>query len=696
MMAKKKNPLVFFDISIDGGRAEKMVFELFSDVVPKTAENFRALCTGEKGIGASTGKPLHYKGSPLHRIIKGFMAQGGDFSKLNGTGGESIYGGKFADENFKLGHDGPGLLSMANAGRDTNGSQFFITFKSSHHLDGKHVVFGKVVHGMDILKKLERVGTDGGKPACPVKIVDCGESSESNTYSAVRTEKEKKRKISREDASSDDSSDGRGRERSMRSQRERRKKRKRRYSSPDSYSSEDNSSDSDSSDSDTDSYSSPSDTTSSDEKRRRKSKRDRHRRGKRKRDHRREKQRRRQDKRSRHKSKWSTETSSDSVSESTSGSSDNEKVNGRGSAHKTSKSSQTAKKSLQGAGKQSSPVLEKARAADWPKRNEQKASEDSSHEEGEFSQENELINGSGIRDKSHQDVNQDINLDDYSSRSPVPSHRRSPSASPKPSPKYSPARGRRKSLQLRSISKSPARESNKQKGTDCLSSPIRSPGHKAPVQSAFNHGQNLSKSPSVDGATKRTRKGRGFSERYSYVRRYRTPSPERSPVRSHRFGQKNFQYRDHDRFARYRSYSVRSPPPRRYGSPPRGRSPSRYRNRRSRSRSVSGSPVGYRGHARSRSHSRARSQSPAGERPTMSEKLRSRLGPQGGGNMSYTERLTSRSRSLTPTKSDDDAGPRHSRGKVSSRLPSGSASVSPPGNRRLVSYGDGSPDTGPR
>lgn len=134
-----------------------------------------------------------------------------------------------------------------------------------------------------------------------------------------------------------------------------------------------------------------------------------------------------------------------------------------------------------------------------------------------------------------------------SSRSPVPSHKRSPSASPKPSPKYSPARGRRKSLQLRSISKSPARRSNWQKGTNFLSSPIRSPGHKAPVQSAFNHGQSLSKSPSVDGASKRTRKGRGFSERYSYVRRYRTPSPERSPVRSHRFGQRNFQYRDHDR-----------------------------------------------------------------------------------------------------------------------------------------------------
>ncbi|KHG26228.1 Peptidyl-prolyl cis-trans isomerase D [Gossypium arboreum] len=146
-MSKKKNPMVFFDVSIGGDLVERIIIELFADVVPKTAENFRALCTGEKGIGKSTGKPLHYKGTFLHRIIKGFMAQGGDFSKGNGmlahssaskfcTGGESIYGGKFADENFKLTHDGPGILSMANSGPNTNGSQFFITFKGQPHLDG--------------------------------------------------------------------------------------------------------------------------------------------------------------------------------------------------------------------------------------------------------------------------------------------------------------------------------------------------------------------------------------------------------------------------------------------------------------------------------------------------------------------------------------------------------------------------------
>ncbi|CAA6666363.1 unnamed protein product [Spirodela intermedia] len=147
--------------------------QLFSDVVPKTAENFRALCTGkyrELGTGATTAKPLHYKGTAFHRIIKGFMAQ---------VWGESIYGGKFAGEyeNFTLRHDGPGILSMANAGRDTNGSQFFITFKATPHLDGKHVVFGKLVQGYEFLKRLEAVETDDTRPIHPVKIVDCGETS---------------------------------------------------------------------------------------------------------------------------------------------------------------------------------------------------------------------------------------------------------------------------------------------------------------------------------------------------------------------------------------------------------------------------------------------------------------------------------------------------------------------------------------
>ncbi|HEX5053742.1 MAG TPA: peptidylprolyl isomerase [Planctomycetota bacterium] len=168
------SPRVFFDISIGDKPAGRIVFELFAEVVPKTAENFRALCTGEKGVGKS-GKPLHYKGSRFHRIITDFMCQGGDFTRGNGTGGESIYGEKFADENFTRKHTEPGLLSMANAGPGTNGSQFFITTVVTSWLDGKHVVFGKVVEGMDVVKKMEAAGSRSGSTAKDVVIADCGE-----------------------------------------------------------------------------------------------------------------------------------------------------------------------------------------------------------------------------------------------------------------------------------------------------------------------------------------------------------------------------------------------------------------------------------------------------------------------------------------------------------------------------------------
>ena len=170
------NPRVFFDITIGGRTTGRVVFELFADVVPRTAENFRALCTGEKGVGRS-GKALHYKGSKFHRVIQQFMCQGGDFTRGNGTGGESIYGEKFADENFQLKHTAPGLLSMANAGPGTNGSQFFITTVVTPWLDGKHVVFGKVVEGMEVVKAMEAAGSRSGTTSADVVIAYCGQLS---------------------------------------------------------------------------------------------------------------------------------------------------------------------------------------------------------------------------------------------------------------------------------------------------------------------------------------------------------------------------------------------------------------------------------------------------------------------------------------------------------------------------------------
>jgi len=164
---------VFFDIEIDTVSNGRVVLGLFSET-PKTSENFRALCTGEKGMGKS-GKPLHYKGSTFHRIIPNFMIQGGDFTLGNGRGGESIYGTKFEDENFDLKHEGPMYLSMANAGPNTNGSQFFITTVKTGWLDGKHVVFGKVLEGEDFIKEIEKFGNGSGTPQHKVTITDSGQ-----------------------------------------------------------------------------------------------------------------------------------------------------------------------------------------------------------------------------------------------------------------------------------------------------------------------------------------------------------------------------------------------------------------------------------------------------------------------------------------------------------------------------------------
>ncbi|OMJ94372.1 hypothetical protein SteCoe_2415 [Stentor coeruleus] len=170
----KKNPKVFFKVSADGVNLGEIVFELRADLAPKTVENFRQLCIGSKST-APTGQALWFKGSIFHKIIPRFMCQGGDFTHSDGTGGWSIYGAEFPDESFRLRHTTSGLLSMANSGPDTNNSQFLITTASCRWLDGKNTVFGCVVEGMDVVKKIESYGTITGEPKARVVIEDCGE-----------------------------------------------------------------------------------------------------------------------------------------------------------------------------------------------------------------------------------------------------------------------------------------------------------------------------------------------------------------------------------------------------------------------------------------------------------------------------------------------------------------------------------------
>ncbi|PIA65519.1 hypothetical protein AQUCO_00100785v1 [Aquilegia coerulea] len=798
-------PLVFLDVSIDGDPAEKMIFELFYDVVPKTAENFRALCTGERGIGPITGKPLHYKGSIFHRIVKGSMAQAGDFSNRDGSGGESIYGRKFEDESFSLKHDGPGYLSMWNTGSNRNGSQFFITFKEAHHLDGLHVVFGKLVRGRKTLKKIENAGSEEGEPAYLVKIVKCGELIEG---------KKKANKLKSKDASSDvDSHEGRKKGKTKKSSRGKRKKKRRRYSTSESDSSSDSDTESSESDSDSDDYSSSSSdiSSSSDDrrkKRKRSHKRDKYKRSKRRRDKRRDKRQRRRDKRSRRKSKRTLESSSDTESESSSESSSEDDGVPLPPARKSKNSSHTSGE------KQSPSRMEKDAVTLLLKKG---VVTDVVERQGESPRENGNVRSNGVESETRSNRTADrqpdlVDLPGKSrsrSMSPKRAMSKSMSISPRKNVSKSPSVRRKRSMsrsptprsldrspervlqQSRSISRSPERKSISSRSSRSrslvrsvsrsqspvsvrdkpqrsisrnsarhLRSPTRSPvrslprrsgsrslqrspregtislspivlvrspdtspersrsavkrtsrrslsgsprgrSRKSPMRpSSRSHrhsysrspgrkgrsplpirGRSISRSVSPDGSPKRIRRGRGFSQRYSYARRYRTPSPDRSPVRLHRYSGRS----DRDRYSSYRSYNDRSS--RHYRSPIRGRTPPRYRSRRSRtrSRSVSRSPIRYRSRGKGAySRSPVRSRSP--------EKSRSR------GSLKSDKRR-SLSSSISRSKSRSPSIPRSSSVSPSPKLTrkdnSRSVSGSPPG-KGLVSYGDGSPDSGQR
>ncbi|KAK1370019.1 PPIase cyclophilin-type domain-containing protein [Heracleum sosnowskyi] len=722
----KNNSFVFLDVSIDGDPIERMVFELYYDLAPKTAENFRALCTGEKGLSSKIGKPLHYKGTFFHRIIKGSMAQAGDLLRRGGKCGESIYGDKFPDERPKLLHDEPGLLSMAIADRDTHGSLFCITFKANHQLNRKYIVFGKLVEGHDVLEKIENCGDD---PDVIVKIINCGEKEDDNQNLV-------KRKLSKlrngKDASSESNSrEMRRKRKHKKSSKDRRKKRR---------------------------------SSSSDDKRkkRKRSKRDRSKHGK-KRDRKRDKKRKRRNKRSKHKSKRALGGSSGSES----GTDDD-----TGTVRKHDK-------------KHNNPAGFTGEREDLSLHHKNVVSPDMlEREDGEFPRENGQRKSNGIEMETKSEKSSERQpdvVDDHpgksrsrsisprrklsrsTSISPITSLRKSPDVSPKRSMSESPsvsgspqqtsrgnrrfsrspirsgrsparsvsrsplspkmgrsisprserARPRRGSSQSpassprqRSASPSPPRTSSRKpesrspvRSRKSLStSPVRSSrrsisrgsgrapprrstsrsptrvhtrnnrrsysrspvGHGRRARSPYaDRGRSISRSPSPDGSTKRIRRGRGFSQRYSNARRYH--SSDRSPIRPYRYGRS-----ERDRYQNYR----RSP--RRNRTPPRERTPSRYRSRRSRtrSRSASRSPIRY----RNRHHSRSRS-------PV--ETTRYRASPRG------ERRVSPRSMSRSVSRSSPSESPKRA-GKEKSL----SSSESPPAKKGLVSYGDGSPDSG--
>ncbi|CAL5066818.1 unnamed protein product [Urochloa decumbens] len=649
-MPKNKNPHVFMDISIGGGSAERITFELFANVVPKTAENFRALCTGERGIGASTQKPLYYKGTNFHRIVKGFVAQGGDFSTGDGRGGESIYGGKFPDENFRLMHDQPGLLSMANAGPDTNGSQFFITFKPLSHLNGKHVVFGKVVSGIALLKKLEAAAGGDGKPSRQVKIVDCGEVSNINSQDQLQGEKEKKLRRA------DGNSNAEGRIKSKKTSSDDKQRKKRKHYSSESYSSDtsDSRSCSSESGSESESYSSSSlDTSSSSDhrrKRRKGSKKDKRKPTKRKGKHPKSKKKSRGSKR---RSRRSRSSSDDSVSSKTdSSSSDSES-----GSHRAKRSSRKDKESIK------KTISEKGRTFEAvDKGKEMVAAGHRPHDGSKLSNKDD----NGADDRSGNYNSEDRN---------------DPGASSMIDPIQADV----------NLTKAGSTDGNSVADTaEAGMSTERHPQSNKPVST---NGKDLAVGSADNGQPQRIRKGRGFTQKYGYARRYRTPSPERPPFRPRYDGGRDDRWNSFNRYGRNGPYSRRSPV-RRYHGSPRASSPSRY-PRRDRSRSRSRSPVRRRDRGGYQRPSPGRSRSPAEQtrRNVSNRPPRSGYGGGGPDHRGSTPpvnrgRSRSRSKSHDPSRSrSPEAAPaKRESSRYNRRRSSSSRSSSPDGNKGLVSY----------
>ncbi|CAN6209477.1 unnamed protein product [Urochloa humidicola] len=655
-MPKNKNPHVFMDISIGGGSAERITFELFTNVVPKTAENFRALCTGERGLGASTQKPLYYKGTSIHRIVEGFVAQGGDFSRGDGRGGESIYGGKFPDENFRLMHDQPGVLSMANAGPDANGSQFFITFKPLPQLDGKHVVFGKVVSGIALLKKLEAVGGKDGIPTRQVKIVDCGEVSNINSQDQLQAEKEKKLRRA------EGNSNAEGRIKSKKSSSDDKHRKKRKHYSSDSYSSDTSDSRSYSSDSgsESESYSSSSlDTSSSSDhrrKRRKGSKKDKRKPTKRKGKHTKSKKKSRGSKRRFRRSRSSGD---DSTSSKTDDSSSSDSESG---GHRAKRSLQKDKESTK------KIISEKGRTfEDVDKGKQMVAAVHGLHDGSKPSNKDE----NGADDRSGNYNSEDRNDPGVSSMiDPIQAD----------------------------VNLTKAGSADGNSGADTAEAGMSRTGterHPPSNEPVATNGKNVAAGSADNGQPQRIRKGRGFTQKYGYARRYRTPSPERPPVRPRYDGGRDDRWNNFNRYGRNGPYSRRSPV-RRYHGSPRASSPSRY-PRRDRSRSRSRSPVRSRdrGGYRRPSPRRSRSRSPAEQtrRDTNNRPPRSGYGggaPDHRGSSPPVNRGRSRSRSKSRdpsrSRSPEAAPAKRENSRYNRRRSSSSRSSSPDGNKGLVSY----------